>query len=608
MIYPMNILPKDDRAYHIDAIGSISRNRSSPSNHIVDLYASPIDNQAYAPLKNIQAAFRPEKQKVLTVSVGEFFGFQAGCVVRNGRIESRPQQPNFEVKLHINKENTQYITPREFLRPEDRSPYELAPPVIPQSLTGFGVHPLSKLVAIRRGDDPYSLLVPPIELVRFYHCCSSKLNQVLFTSDITRMDRIVNLKKTWFDADRKKLKLTLRKEFPNEDALIIGRWICDETYYKSAHAIWNHLVTYAKSGDTNHLPLEATFPFEGKTTLSGYGVILPTPDFISEKRILVLSLLHCSHESPFDHLIVERETPPGAGESELSEVDGGSSEPRRRPPRHPNPEDNPQGVNDPFSNPSGYFDTKLFRIPSDRFNHVDVTFECSVSDRERSRYGGEIEGDPAPNQSSSEKTSGGTNSQQISVVPAEKLEEDNSGNEKERDPLLPADFSTFVAVCAELKNHDGISSISDLTIDEAHNSPHDAVSQFDLPKKGETRRWPLIITGDGGVRARQFMLREIDTPHGPYYLLYIERKHCYAESKSEYFTFYIFRDCHFARIKLSFIKVLLNDLSMTRFSGYRSEFRAKGLRVTSIKHSSNTRKMSAFICNAIERISKPEKI
>lgn len=289
---PLSTLPRSKTAYRVDALGNIQRNPSSSTNHLMNILVSPANpGKLYSKIFE-NGAVNSDDQECYQVSVGEFFLFSPGCVIKNGTRVWVPELPTIFETLDVSDTNVRFITPANELNN-----------LIPYGVYKLGIASRSTFIAIERDGDPYSILIPTAEILRFYYSGSSKLNQAIFSSKLTDLNNVLNLKNCSFDDESQSLTVCLRQDYPDDDAAMLGHWYLDERAHKQVLNVWNALIKFTQLQKFNYLPLEIGFPFVGTTLLQGQGVELPTPEGIAKKRKLILTLIKCSHPRPFQKLI-----------------------------------------------------------------------------------------------------------------------------------------------------------------------------------------------------------------------------------------------------------------------------------------------------------------
>jgi hypothetical protein len=159
-------------------------------------------------------------------------------------------------------------------------------------------HTQAYCVAVSLGGDR-RLLIPCVEIIRFYFGSSSNLLQRLFSMPL-------NAEALWssksFDPGSRHMHLVLAPGISGASASDVGRMAGDRLAWRSAAGIHISCQKAAASGQVAY-PYTG-FPFEGETNLAVTGVWLPFGD---EPRatFLAYQLRSCSHAFPFRSLSYE---------------------------------------------------------------------------------------------------------------------------------------------------------------------------------------------------------------------------------------------------------------------------------------------------------------
>ncbi|MCG2575870.1 hypothetical protein LZ012_02540 [Dechloromonas sp. XY25] len=159
-------------------------------------------------------------------------------------------------------------------------------------------HTQSYCLEVKATDD-ISVIIPGVELIRFYFGSSSKLLHRLVTQPL-REEALWREK--YYDFDRRHLHLKLADGLSGTSASDIGR-IAQEPYaWRAASYIYGHCLRAASMGEVVY-PY-TYFPFQGLTTIVSHGMWLPVSGS-SRCNFLVFRLQHCSHRFPFESLTYE---------------------------------------------------------------------------------------------------------------------------------------------------------------------------------------------------------------------------------------------------------------------------------------------------------------
>lgn len=202
--------------------------------------------------------------------------------------------PDYQVEsfknLHINSDSASFVKAglaieEHFLLPLSHHPWHR-------------LYTQSYCVALTL-DEQRRLLVPCIELIRFYFGSSSNFLQKLFTEHLTP-EALWSSKH--LNPSNRHLHLVLANHLSGASATDIGRIAESKLAWRAAAGIY---TSCQKASATGHPAYPYTgFPFEGTTDLEASGIWLP---FGAQERatFLVYRLRSCSHPFPFQSLSYE---------------------------------------------------------------------------------------------------------------------------------------------------------------------------------------------------------------------------------------------------------------------------------------------------------------
>ncbi len=140
------------------------------------------------------------------------------------------------------------------------------------------------------------LIIPCMEIARFYFGSSSKFFTQLFLPPLTRNSLYSN---PVYEPKIGRLTIDLANGVSGRSAADIGRLCRDPVAWKSAVRIGASMLDKSRSGQPCHI--QTTFPFEGKTTLQASGQWLSLGD-TPRQTFIVHSIHSCSHPFPFKQM------------------------------------------------------------------------------------------------------------------------------------------------------------------------------------------------------------------------------------------------------------------------------------------------------------------
>lgn len=290
----ISAFPKDGNSWRIDWFGDIAfpnrlLRRTQPS---VLVHLSRVLDSSFR--ENPSLLLSPDatlasKQRKVWISVGTLPLLSIGDVWRDGQLEMRPDyESECFPNLEINSETAVLIKAglnleeRGFLLPLSEHPWHM------QCTQSYCL--MVELPYNRR------LIIPCMELIRFYFGSSSALLTKLFLPPLSRN---ALYSKPHFDKTAGRLTLQLAAGIPGVSAADIGRLHIDPVAWRAAAHVGASLLKSSVTGQGAYP--QAYFPFEGQTKLIATGKWLP---FGEEPRatFIAYSLRSCSHTFPFRSL------------------------------------------------------------------------------------------------------------------------------------------------------------------------------------------------------------------------------------------------------------------------------------------------------------------
>lgn len=286
--------PKDGNFWRIDWFGEVAfpnrlLRRTQPS---VLVHLSRVLNISFE--ENPALLLAPDstfasRQRKVWISVGTLPLLRVGDIWRNGRLELAPdyeleQFPDLEinaqtsvlVKAGLNLEE------KGFLLPRTEHPWHM------ECTQSYCL--MIELPQNRR------LIIPCMELIRFYFGSSSNLLTKLFLPPLSR-DALYS--KPRFDKSSGRLTLQLAADISGVSAADIGRMHMDPQAWRTAVHAGASLLKGSVSGQGAYP--QSYFPFEGQTNVIASGKWLSFQDD-PRATFIVYSLRSCSHLFPFRSL------------------------------------------------------------------------------------------------------------------------------------------------------------------------------------------------------------------------------------------------------------------------------------------------------------------
>lgn len=287
-------LTPDDRIWRLDWFGECAypgsvRRYAQPSIKVVlsALLCDPADRAALL----LPGCTDHQHSHEAWVPIAALPMLAIGDFWQSGR---RIASPGYELEvfwqLHIDDTNSSFVkaglaVDGHFLLPLSRHPWHR-------------LYTQSYCVSVALSDSR-RVLVPCIELIRFYFGSSGNLLQRLFTTTLTK--EVLWTSKRFNPANRH-LHLVLAKRLSLLSAPDIGRIAESPFAWRAAAGI--HASCQKAAAQRHPVYPYTGFPFEGQTNLVASGIWLPFGD-VERATFLAYRLYSCSHPFPYRSLSYE---------------------------------------------------------------------------------------------------------------------------------------------------------------------------------------------------------------------------------------------------------------------------------------------------------------
>ncbi|MBA4709289.1 hypothetical protein [Aquitalea aquatica] len=321
--------PDDGRIWRVDWFGGVERNPQVPSEPKIQLIISPVVDGAtdYA----ASNAVNHEERRSISIGVGQLPLVSIGSLWQNRHclIESAGKTKVFE-NLIISPETVRLVKSDVLVDGQQ---------LIRKKYHQIGAGLAAQCLAIEWQDDPYGIIIPTAEIIRFYYATSSDLAKAIFAGDFRHdLGAIVNPDECQYVAPERRCILKLRKEFADVDAYIIGRILNCHEALEGAVLVHDSMIKQAVLGKPRLYP-DAAFPFVGSTNLRVRMKGMKTPDEKSW-RFIVFALEHCTAPFPFSAITCDRDN------SNLRPEEGKDQPDDLKEPAYPSKQPSGQDVTD----------------------------------------------------------------------------------------------------------------------------------------------------------------------------------------------------------------------------------------------------------------------
>lgn len=431
--------PSDGRYWRVDWFGAIQPNPRVAREPALQVIITPFKTNDIQQLTPNQLASASssivdyQQQRTILVGSGQLPMLCIGSIWYQGKLQNQQAGQMVELRgLHISASNTKVVhagakVNEQYLLPFSHYRY---------GSDGY----FSKMLAIEHKGDPYGILIPMAELVRFYFAVSTDLADAIFSGDLKHnLAGVINPENTWSEPTEQREIIGLRQRFSDEDGWVLARILSSETAYQAATKVHDAMMR----NRLNNKPaqLECGFPFTGYTTLTAHCKSIP--DGEQQWRYLALSLTHCTGTFPFRQLTIYRDN-----DGRKAEDDDKPAEDKK--PSWVGPSTISGDADKPFQSdqaPNRQSSAELFSLPSNRFGDIEGK-EPEKPTKEQCEYKSTTRIRPAivTSQLSSAQSENNESKTGAGRV--------KSSNERAR--ALPASFETFIKAIEHLNTFEGV--------------------------------------------------------------------------------------------------------------------------------------------------------
>ncbi|MBE5529319.1 hypothetical protein A9J41_04360 [Laribacter hongkongensis] len=288
--------PDDGRIWRVDWFAGVERNSQVPSEPKIQLIISPVVDGATD--YSASSSVNHEERRTITIGVGQLPLVTIGSLWQNQHclVATAGKTKTFE-NLVISPDTVRLVKSDALVDGQQ---------LIRKKYHQIGAGLAAQCLAIKWQGDPYGIIIPVAEIIRFYYATSSDLAKAVFAGDFRhKLSSIVNQDECGFIEHERRCILKLRKEFADADAWIIGRILNSPEAFDGVALVHDSMIKQAVQSKPRMYP-EAAFPFVGATNLRVKMKAMKTPDEKSW-RFTVFALEHCSGSFPFSALTCDRD-------------------------------------------------------------------------------------------------------------------------------------------------------------------------------------------------------------------------------------------------------------------------------------------------------------
>ncbi len=173
----------------------------------------------------------------------------------------------------------------------------LAGPVPFRAHRLMGYSKNTKCIVLPHNGDPAGIIIPAVELIRFYYANSTRLSKAIFDGDFVHSPSSI-YDREYTGLDGKLAGVCRRQDVSDDDCWTIARILNSQAAFDGARRVNDSMMR--DFANTQHAPPKSAFPFAGKTRIKA----LCKKVGYAPARWLVLSLVSCSAPFPYENLQV----------------------------------------------------------------------------------------------------------------------------------------------------------------------------------------------------------------------------------------------------------------------------------------------------------------
>lgn len=396
-------------------------------------------------------------------------------------------------------------------------------------LMGYGKN--TKCVVLPHNGDPAGIIIPAVELIRFYYANSTRLSKAIFDGDFVHSPSSI-YDPDYTGLDEKLAVVCRRQDVSDDDCWTIARILNSQAAFDGARRVNDSMMR--DFANTQHANPEGAFPFSGKTRIKA----LCKKVGYAPARWLVLPLVSCSAPFPYEDLQVMADND-GRQANPDTDLPDPSKIPIVRPSKDNGQELEPlrlQSVKEPDRKAL----PKRLELSGDSFQALQGK-KIKKQDKELCNYkAGQLAPVAAPDLDMSGTADGIHSEDGVGKAELVRIQSDS----------LPPSYELLVELTRELNTRHGISAC----LPPLPDGPGLIKAKHTAP--AGRRQWAYIDRHKGQLR--HFMFVEIRTSVGYYYSVEIERR---MKSPSDKYCAEIFFSQQHLALSATQIEVIRDAIS-----------------------------------------------
>lgn len=290
--------PNDGRYWRVDWFGEITRNLEIPSESLVETIISPFIKDPAIEDPSSNRSMDHSQRTRIEIGVGQLPFVPIGSIWKNrSKTSLYAGKSEFFQDLPINPDTVRLVRVGHV---------DNGTPIIPENYYRLNAKSAlrSFCIAIQVDEDPFGILIPVMEIIRFYYAGSTDLARSVFNGDFAMdpasvMDQEKSgiYTKTEDGKEKTIFRYFPRRHMADEDGWTVGRILLSKPASNNVKRIFDSIMRN-RTNENLGLP-ESGFPFIGNTDLKIHGKRIACGDIW---RTLVFRIDWCDGPFPFDEL------------------------------------------------------------------------------------------------------------------------------------------------------------------------------------------------------------------------------------------------------------------------------------------------------------------
>ena len=314
--------PHDNKLWRIDRLGKIFSQLKNNNNLFIEVYLRPVnfhDNSVYN-FARFDSSGReiPEynQLKKIPVNIGLLPILRVGSLWIKGKLQNNEAVTDIVTlkNIEINANTVEINNSNYKIKYLDSSGREQECKLLLQKNFATDAKVPFSCFKIQNENYKNGIIIPVIEIIRFYYACSTRLAHLTFSNpeEITKISYAI-------DNETDKVVIKLPQQYTDQEAFILARILTSDIALSGFFQIKNSLIKIGVNEQPTTL-LSTNFPFINSTNLMVRGIKIVD-------RFLVTEICSCS--APFPDISVDRSNDNRKGDKKTDIPDDKKKEYRR---------------------------------------------------------------------------------------------------------------------------------------------------------------------------------------------------------------------------------------------------------------------------------------